>query len=87
MAPEEPRDLAEGLLRLGHERIEELGVALALEDLENRLDPCLAQPAMRAHGVAEEEIPRPGGQDRGGKPRKSPWIGDTRGSVRSCPAA
>src|SRR5262245_46960727 len=63
MSREEPGDLAESFLRLRYEGIEELGVALAFENLQHRFDSRLPQLAMRPDGIAEKQIARPRGED------------------------
>src|ERR1700694_3237924 len=66
MAVEEPGDLAERLLGLGHPIIElVLRVRLALVDLELRIDAGVPKLAVHAHGIAQQQIACPGGQDRG----------------------
>src|ERR1700737_94955 len=66
MAVEESGDLAERLLGLGHPIIElVLRVRLALVDFELRIDAGVPKLAVHAHGIAQQQIACPGGQDRG----------------------
>ncbi len=65
MRIEEMCDLAKSFFRLGNEGPQELCVALALEDLQDGVDPCLPELAMRSHRVAQDQVARTGRQNRG----------------------
>src|SRR5450432_2576711 len=61
---EEIRDVGEGLLGLRRVRGEgKLRVGLTFIDIQIGFDSGAAQLAVRAHGVAEEQIARAGGED------------------------
>src|SRR5258708_39571927 len=66
MLVEEMRDLPNGVL--GFRRVDVaqiLGMRLTFEDLQHGLDAGLAQLAMHPHRIAEQEVARAGGEDRG----------------------
>src|ERR1039458_4744765 len=66
MLVEECRDLSERLLSLGHTIVKlVLGVRLALVNFQLRLDASSPKLTMHPHRVAEQQVARPGGQDRG----------------------
>src|SRR5262245_12450356 len=66
---EEAGNLAENLPGLGRGVVADvMGVALAFEHLQHGLDAGLAQLAVDAHGVAEQEVARAGVRIVGGKP-------------------
>src|ERR1700730_10626396 len=61
---EEGADFAEGFFRFGSLIVElVLSVRLAFEDLKLRIDARLAEFAMHANGVAQEQVAGAGGED------------------------
>jgi hypothetical protein len=61
---EEGADFAEGFFRFGSLIVElVLSVRLAFEDLQLRIDARLAEFAMHANGVAQQQVAGAGGED------------------------
>src|SRR3954454_4813228 len=70
MLVEEGGDLGEDLLRLGRRVVAQVvGMRLELIDLEDRIDPGMAELAVDAHRVGEQEVARAARQDRGREAR------------------